>query len=416
MVDGYSKKFLGSTDGLSFSYRADLVNGIEVTRPIVNYHVAPITRSGVIGAEGIKEFAVKPDRSPPSMPKRFTCNVQSELIELSWEIPDDPDVIRYELRYSPDAVNGIWNASQLIAFMPWDVRKTSVGARTGKYFIQAIDSSGNRSEIAWQRTTVETLPNINLLEEINDAPDWLGTMSGVVKVGSKIQSAGDWGAVVPEGYYYLRQLTDLGHPYEIRVSSKIMAHGITEDDFMINWDPVSSVMPLTKATSADWNVSLEYSTNDSSIPMASWVPNVADPIADPIAGTNGANWSPWRHIQVGDITGRFIKFRIKFESFNLNVKALLDDSLIVLDVIDRIWRANDVTIAIAGTRINFDPPFQEPPIVVVTIDGSQTASRYTATKDAYGVTINLYDPQGAQTAGQVDVAALGYGRERASSI
>jgi hypothetical protein len=169
---------------------------------------------------------------------------------------------------------------------------------------------------------------------------------------------------------------------------------------------------LSNDRSDDWDVWLEYRAIDSIDYMASWQP--LGSISSLSQGT--ARFGPWRKIAVGDATGRIFQFRIVAQSFHPDIMILVGDDLITLDMPDRTWRSQNLPVTANGLDINFTPPFAVPPVLAVNIEGSGQANRYEATNlTRTGVTITLFNDTNA-TAGQIDIAALGHGRERAGGI
>lgn len=414
-IDGAPQIFLGSTDNITEQMLIDLLKQPQfVNKPVV-FEVIPHSKSGVQGTSAKVTITPLPDTTRPLDIEGFSVNIQDMLVEIFWDQPKDKDIDHFECRYSPDPVNGSWNASQLIGLLPHNITKTSAGARTGKYFLQAIDTSGNRSNIAWQRTTVERLPNVNQIKVVNDQPlAWPGALSGVVKdAAGRIISAGNFGSVNPVGYYYYKDFIKFDAVYEVRVRSKIVGYGIHTDDIMAKWIPISIAKPLAKSSSAQWNAQLQVRTSDDSIVMADWKPTAS---AKPLnAVTN--SWSEWRNITVSDETAKVMQFRVKMESFDPDIKVVMVDGRVEVDAADWIWRSNDVAIPAVGKDIVYSTPFMDAPVVSVTIDGSTTITHYEVTlKTRNGFHLKLLDQSNTAVAGQVDLAALGQGRQRLRSI
>jgi hypothetical protein len=301
----------------------------------------------------------------------------------------------------------------LLGRFPHNVTRTMVGARTGSYAIIVRDTSGNVSDISGKRSTIETLPNVNLVDTINDAPLWNGTLGGIVIEGGSPSSAGDWGSVASEGFYYYKEIFDAGFVYELRIASKIQSHGARFDDLMVNWVPLASAIPLARAQSSQFNTMLEVRTAESANFMKDWLPLAS---AIPIGGANPNAWSVWRPCEVGDFTGRLFQFRIRMQSFDPYVKAVVDDGLIEIDVRDRIDRFNDLMVPTTGLTVQFDPAFMEPPTLAITTENSQAVRYEISNKSRTAFDIDLFDENGKPTAGQIDVLALGYGRERPTKI
>jgi predicted phage tail protein len=387
--------------GFTYTYRLDLISHPGRVG-VASFVLTPFTSSGLRGSAATDTSAVVVDVNPPAAVIGFGMDVQDMTIMFFWQLSTAPDVNLYVLRYSPDIENGTWETSQLIGTYGWDISRATVGARTGLYMIRAVDTSGNGGPITSRRTTIETLPNVNFVTSVNDAPLFEGTMSNVVKVGDTVQSGGDFGAVEELGYYTFKSNISLGSVSEVRLSSKIQAHG--ETDLI---DPVQA---------GQWNTRLEYRVVDTTVSMSQWIP-LSNPIADPISGAS-TGWSEWRPIEVGDVTGRLIGLRVKMESFSANVKAVLTDALVEIDAPDRTLKGQNLNVPVAGVRVEFITPFMFKPTVVITIDNAVVNLRYQVSAvDKYGFNVNLYNiASGAATAGVVDWAALGAGKIRTAAI
>jgi hypothetical protein len=375
---------------------------------------APKFTGGLAGASAYVNYIPVSDDNEVKPPENFSVNIQDMLIELRWEPSPDPDIAHYEIRYSPDPLTGDWAHSQFIAQLPWDVHKTSVGARTGRYMIQAVDTSGNRSHVVWQRTTVETLPNVNQVRNVNDrVTGWQGTLSGLIRGPYGLELTGGFGNVIPEGYYYFKDVVSFDDVYEVRVSSKVVGYGLYVDDIMKNWVPLASARPLSRANSANFAVELQYRTNDHTRVMRDWIP-----IASQIPLNMGSgDWSEWRTLTVSDVTAKYIQFRIKITSRDKNLRVILTDGHVELDAADWIFRKNDIAVPPTGYDITYIPAFMDKPVIAVSIEGSTTALNYKATNQTrHGCHIELLDEHGTPVAGHCDLSALGQGRQRATSI
>jgi predicted phage tail protein len=410
-ADGNREIFTNITTS-SYEYSIDLLEFPTRHGP-VTFEVTPYTAGGIPGKPGSTIDVIAPDTTAPAGVNWFLVNVQDMEIALAWEPPQEPDIMEYEIRYSPKVVGASWNASQLIGKFPHDVTRTMVGARTGTYGIIVRDTSGNTSDITGKRTTIEFLPNINLIDTVNDAPTWDGTLGGIVLEGGSPSSAGDWGSVAPEGFYYYKTIFDAGYVYELRIVSKIQSHGTKFDDLIVNWVPLASAIPLSRAQSSQFNTMLEVRTSDEVSFINEWNPLAS---AIPIGGARPDSWSIWRPCEVGDFTGRLFQFRLRMQSFDPFVKAVIDDGLIEIDVRDRIDRFNNLIVPPIGITVNFDPAFMEPPTLAITTENSQAVRYEVTNKSRIGFDIDLFDEAGNAVAGQIDVLALGYGREKPTRI
>jgi hypothetical protein len=87
-----------------------------------------------------------------------------------------------------------------------------------------------------------------------------------------------------------------------------------------------------------------------------------------------------------------------------------------VDVKDRIDRFSDLAVPVGGLTVNFDPAFMDIPTLAITTENSVATSKEITNKSRTAFTVKLFNESGAAVAGQIDVLALGYGRERQASI
>jgi hypothetical protein len=421
---------VGTADGMSFNYMIDLLKRPDLIGKTLSFEVVPITAGGVPGRSGTGTIQPKPDKDKPKPVVGFAVNVQSETVNCMWSKPPEPDVVEYQLRYSPDvSAAAYWDGAQHLATVPWTSTQVAAGARTGTYFIRAYDSSGNASDPVSQRTTVQELPNVELVTDIDDRiTGWQGTktnlvartvvrdrmmsewnkLSQVAALDEKgagigdLMSGGNWGSVEPISYYTYANPVDLNGIYEVRVSSMIECHG--EDRY-------------GNTVSADlWDAWLEYRVTSDIEFISDW--KALDQVPD-MAGHATGEWSEWRHIAVGDITGKLVQFRIQVRSYDPNVKVIITDGSVIIDAADRMWSKQDFSVGNRLTRVNFDPPFMFDDVAVaVSVEGTDKHLIPNITnKTRTGFDVELLEASTrALSAGRVDIIARGQGRERTKPI
>lgn len=416
----------------------------------LTFRVTPYTFMDIEG--DYKDYAFRLDRFEliPDPPRGVHLDVRAEELHILWDVSVSPFTQHYEIRYHPDPVSMDWDLAQHLGRVTWDQTEFSCGARTGSYMIRSVGAGGFMSEIVQVRTVIEELPNINVVQILNDDPMWNGNkiafrngampaykfievilLSGTViridpnydwsddvllqgggstlivqqediAVGTLVSTHAPW----TEGsasIYEFEMLVDLGDIYEAKVSSLIQS-----SIYIPGWDP-------RRDDTDQWNVWLEYRSIDGSFFMDQWadltvatLPNLIGP---------GHAWSDWRKLKVGYVTARFLQFRIVAQSYQPNAVIMLHDATIEIDMPDRTWRKRNIAIPAGPLIINFDPAFAAPPVVAVTIEGATTAIRYEAVNLTRGsVEITLRDSSGAAVSGQIDLAALGYGKQRPTSI
>jgi hypothetical protein len=409
----------------------------------------------------------------PDPPSQFSLDVRSQEVTLFWKPSPSPDVVEYVLRYSPLVEGALWTEAQHLTRVNAGHVSYSTGARTGTYFIAAENRVGNQSISLSARTTIEELPDINVMDVYNPAPTWAGTTVGftrgktdaysyaqvlllddtiqqtAVPVGwddsiallpsgsrpllvdidvpsDTLVSRTDWGepgdSVNPAVFTYQRTL-DLGAVFEVRIQSLIKASAVetgtyTRSDVMATYSNTTSyaadeVSDDSLQDDRNWDCWLEYRAVDQMDVIADWDP--LSSIASMAMG--GSEFGPWRAIRVGDATGRFFQFRLVAYAESEGVMILVTDGTVEVDMPDRTFRVSNLAVPASGLTVNFNPAFAAPPIIAVTLEGSGQAVRYAATNlTRTAVTIRLYNSAGTAVSGQIDLAALGYGRERTTGV
>ena len=416
-IDGIPAFNLDDTQEQFAQWSIDLLANPEYVGKSATITVTPYTRGDIAGSGETIEFQIPGDTTAPNAPERFGLNVQSETISLFWIPGAEEDLDRYELRFSPDVESGSWENAQKLATVGWQQTRVSVGARTGTYMIRAVDTSGNYSPVSYQRTTIASLPNVNIIEEINDRDAtpiaWPGPKSGLEVIGGNLVSTGPFGSVDPDGYYQIDSVLDLGDVYESRISSMIEAYGLISENIIASWETLAATATMAAVPSQNWDAWLEVSTSDSMIFIASWgsLSSIAS-IYD-----SSVFWSPWRPVNVGDFTGQLYRFRIRTTSFDPAIKVVVSSGLIKVDMPDRIWSANDLSVPIGGLTVSYDPPFRVPPVLAVTVDGNVDAViPEISNRTASSFDVILKTTAGVAKTGTIDVMAKGYGRKAATAI
>lgn len=415
VIPGFPDEFIGRVYGYSLTYSAALLDSRISANKKASIRLEPFTAGGLHGKDAVIDLVVTPDSNKPSTVRNFAVNVQSETIVMFWELQPEPDTSQHEIRYHPDAVNGTWDLAQQIGLYDWWVTTANCGARTGKYFIRTYDTTGNISDVVWQRTTVEQLPDLDIIEHVLET-GWPGRLDNMyLNDSGNPQLQGGTVDVVPEGFYYYQQTVDLGDIYEVRISSKILAHGVSSYSLMAGWVPIANQRPLAPGYAGYWSIGLEYRASNTSAVMADWVPALDSPQANPIGGSREDAWTPWRGIQVGDVTARFLQFRIRVNSKDPNIGVILDSAAADIDVKERRWFLDDQNVPVEGREFFYEPPFQYTPTLAISTNGG-TATRYEITdKDKRSFTIKLFNGSTA-VAGNIDIAAIGWGKQKTDII
>lgn len=364
--------------------------------------------------------------TPPSNVPGFGISITQQVLQLAWQPIDDCDVFRYEIRYSPE-VNDVWEASVPLQIVDRNVNSLSVQARTGAYFIKAVDFAGNKSETA--SIVITTIPNLfdlNVIEEVNDAPinfsgikESTELLGEAVILSERVHGDVDTMEFYSDGYYVCSELVDLGEIYSARLQSLIRADGYRYGELMSSWEHLSDVEHLGSAGTDDWNITAEYRATTEILSMASWE-HLSD--VEHLNEGLGQGFTEWRPIPtIGDATGRVFQFRIHLQSLTPNVTPRLFDGLIKIDMPDRLETFEDLVssdtdpILVSYTRA-FAGPEPSPNIQISVQDGEAGDYWVFENRNLEGFQIRFYDNTGTQVVRTFDVAVKGYGRRHVVTI
>lgn len=415
---------IGSTRESMFRYTVDQTYlGVEHS-----FKVLAVSATGLkldLGAVATVVATPMSKSTPPSDIEALSMDITGEVLQLLWPQISDCDCKEYLIRYSPVTLNASWLSSIPLLRVDRNTTLAATQARTGTYLIKAIDFNGNESAVAAQAiTTVPSLFNLNVIEEITDAPDFNGSLDKVVVTAESvilqqsIPGGPSVGEYYTEGFYYYESLLDLGEIYTVRLTSQIQAEGYTLGDFMYTWDTLADVLALASAGYADWDVETQYRSTESFNVIADW--DTLDEVETMTAGDED-EFTPWRKFIAGDATGRIFQFRLRLLSYKADVSPRVFDANIRADMPDRLesfdnLAANNTT----GYIVTYSPSFKGPnttPNVQISLEDAESGDYWSFTsKTLDGFQIKFYDKTDTQVARTFDAVAKGFGRKATAAI
>lgn len=372
--------------------------------------------------EAIEVVATPSNKTaPPSNVDDLYINITNETLTLDWDKVEDCDIANYQIRYSPN-LSATWEKSVELTTVDPNTSSTSVQARTGSYYIKAIDFNGNQSDVAASAvTSIPDLVNLNVIAETNDFPAFPGVKDKVVVQNNALLLEEEIGGIPPkyrpEGEYLYENILDNGEIYTVRLQSLIDAEGYTVGDVMANWVTLASVVTLSTVSVGEWNVETYYRGRDTLSVIANWVTMAG--IVTMSAGEEG-EWTNWRKFTIGDFTARYFQFKLKLISIKESVSPRVFDAKIKADMPDRVEDVNNVVAPSGGYRVNYAPAFKGPgttPSVGITIDGASSGDYWAFTnRDLTGFDIQFFDKNNVAVSRQFDALIKGFGRKQTATI
>ena len=358
---------------------------------------------------------------PPADVTNFSVNVVGSEAHFTWEAVPDLDLSYYKIRYNRATTGATYeNSTDALPKVPRPATTATLPARTGTYFIKAVDKSGFQSENAADIVTIiDSIAGLNVVETSTQHPSFTGAKTNVVTVDGTIildttldfdDAEGDFddaigffdgggGFVATSGTYDFDNVIDLGLVYTSRVTAKVDQ---TRVDYVGLFDDTSGLFDAQQgqfdgASDAqdDVNVELYVSTTND------------DPSGTP-------TWSDYRLFQVGDYTARALRFRAKLLSTNSQSTPSVDFLQVTVDMPDRVLADSDIVSGAGSKVVSFVPAFKATPSIGIAAQNLQQGDYYTITsKTASSFTITFYNASDVAVDRTFDYVARGYGEQAA---
>lgn len=391
-------------DGVTYDVRARAVNSFGVRSAFTNV-----------------TYQVVGKTAPPSDVTGFTVNVVSGALVLSWTPVPDLDLSHYRVRYA-SATSGVTyqDAINLVERIPRPGNSAIVPARTGTYFIKAIDKLGLASinpATAVVVTNVSGVEALNVVETVTENPSFAGSFDDVVlrednklildtainfddKPGNFDDAGGLFdgggGNIDVEGFYYFANSVDLGAKYSSRLTATMK---VTRIDYVNTFDDATGLFDARDGT-FDGDVNA-FDNTDAELQVRF---TDDDPSGAP-------DWSSWRVFVVGDYSARAFEFRVRMTTTDTQASPVVEEVSVTVDMPDRVVSETDVDSGAGAKAITFSPAFKVTPAIGISASNLATGDFYEITsKSASGFTITFKNSGGSAVDRTFDYVAKGYGR------
>lgn len=150
----------------------------------------------------------------------FKIEVSGNTAIVSYNPNTDIDLDGYELRLSGAYLGAEWGTSQFLLFTT--ETRVTLPFQGGTLLIKAKDLSGNYSENATAIITYNPGVDLNAIEILEEAPDFVGAKDNVVVRSGHLQLRDE---AASTGYYYFSQGIDLGEVFSSILSATVVAGG-----------------------------------------------------------------------------------------------------------------------------------------------------------------------------------------------
>lgn len=404
-ASGNKFELLNVDDGVTYNVRARVINSLGVRSVFTN-----------------ESHQVVGKTAPPQDVQNFTANVISGALVLSWDPVSDLDLSHYRIRYASATTGASYqNAVNLVEKVPRPGNTAIVPARSGTYFIKAVDKLDLASinpAVAVVQTNIAGVENLNVVETVVEHPDFNGSFDDVVELDENDHLVldtsldfddatglfddatglfdGGSGNVDTEGFYYFANSVDLGAVFTARLIGEMTVNRIdyinTFDDATGLFDARDGLFDGDVNAFDDTDAELQVRLSDD------------DPAGSP-------TWSSWRTFVVGDYTARAFEFRVRMTSQDQQASPVVSEITVTIDMPDRVVSGSDISSGAGAYNVTFSPAFKIVPAIGVSATNLNSGEYYEiSSKSASGFTITFKDSGGTAINRTFDYVAKGYGR------
>jgi hypothetical protein len=348
--------------------------------------------------------------TPPDDVQNFTGNVTGNALNLSWTPVTNLDLSHYKIRYSSLTSGASYqNAVDIVDKLARPANVAVVPAKTGTYFIKAIDKIGGSSANPASFVVLvdpNNVENFNAIQTISEHPVFAGSRTNVVVLED---SEGDYLALdtvdqfddgagdFDDALGLFDNSVDLGEVYTSRIYPTFKVDYL---DYVNDFDSATGLFDDRLG---------DFDGDPAQFDVTSASFELRHTNDDP-AGT--PTWTDWQPFIVADITARAIEFRNQLTCSNGAASPAIRELSAIIDMPERT--VSEVDITFTGTRsITFPTAFKGVPALGISLANLADGERYVITnKTRTGFDIEIFDGVTQSTNSvTLDYVAKGFGKE-----
>jgi hypothetical protein len=390
---------LGVSDGL-FDVRARAINALGIRGDWTT----------------VSDFYITIFAALPQDVEDFSANVVGNSLHLTWTPSPDLDLSHYKIRYSKEISGAAYqNAIDMVEKVSRPANSVVIPAKTGTYFIKAVDKLGNLSANPASIvivTSVADIDGLSVVENRQQEPDFIGNKSSVVATSDEyggyltldtinlfddyagnfdsaigVFDGGGGGSFITSGIYDFDDYVDLGAKYVSRVMTDIDVEFL---DYVNTFDSAGGLFE-SREGAFDGDPS-QFDTVSVSTQMSY---TNDDPSGSP-------TWSDWR----------ILTSKAGGEGFLGAPSAPAVRQLAaIVDMAVRVESASDITYT--GTyAVTFPAAFKDTPAIGISVSLANGDRYVISGKSRTGFTIETYTGESLSiNPATFDYVAKGYGKE-----
>lgn len=293
------------------------VDAPQASEPPIDYtiSVTPVNALGFRGSATETNHPLSADTTPPSAPPNLTHLLSGGTTFFEWESVTDLDLSHYKLYYSANSSLSFGNTGVEVKVKKIARPATSITfpALAGKFYVSAVDKSGNESNTAATTTILSSeLPQLGTSDTHTEDPSFSGSKINLTVSSGNLflfdyeyYGSMGWYSFDHDGADYF----DVGTPRTVRLSSAITVSRKHADavNGEVQWDDIPNNWETWPSNFDTWTDE-DANFNDFSVVIQARA-------ATTVAGLSSA---PWVNAS-GEVVGRYVQFRATLSNFSNNV-------------------------------------------------------------------------------------------------
>jgi hypothetical protein len=362
--------------------------------------------------------------TPPDNVTNFTGNVTGSALNLSWTPVANADLSHYKVRFSSETSGASYqNAVSIVDKIARPANTAVVPAKTGTYFIKAVDKIGGVSAAAASFVVLvdpNNVENFNAIQTIQEDPVFAGTRSNVVvledgegdylaldTVDQFDSGTGDFddalglfdgfSGTVASGTYDFNTTVDFGEVYTSRIYPKFKVDYL---DYVNDFDSATGNFDARLG---------DFDGDPAQFDVTSARFELRHTNDDPSGSPTYTSYQPFI---VADITARAMQFRCILECTNGAASPAIRELRAEIDMPERTQSEVDITFT--GTKsVTFPTKFKGVPAIGLSLANLADGERYVITnKTRAGFDIEVFSGTSTSTNSvTLDYVAKGFGKE-----
>ena len=294
----------------------------QVDQAAINYtvEVTPVNYLGAIGERTITTYNAVADTTPPDAPTNFGYFLSGGALFFTWTEVADLDLSHYRLYYSNNTSHVYptnKNSMELkIRKIARPATSASWGALSGKWFITAVDKTGNESTTAASLTVAASdLPALGVTDTDNEHSAFDGDKTdNITDTGSSIHMT-SYATSGSDGEYLFYHdgdgYMDVGTSKTVRISSDVTytRKHLNASSGEVDWDDIPNNWDTWPQNWDDWT---DEETNFGDVNVVVYA----------AASTDNITYGSYQAAN-GEVVGRYIKFKAVLSNSGANVTPLI---------------------------------------------------------------------------------------------